>query len=160
MALPDYHDSFRILSLFRNSILRLTLERYGVMRNPWPVIKSVKSHTIDDNPEAKLLPLKNSSEYRLEIVHSKLPDEVFGLKQFDLEERTQQDYERDIELRKQKELKEQNTFAPTPAGGFPLAAQPFAISPWFILSSVGVLFVLIGLFLFRYGKKATNPRKS
>lgn len=126
---------------------------YDINPNQVPIIKSIKTHTIDNNPDAKLLPLEISSEFQLEIVDHKLPAEVFSLKQFGLEERTPEDYERMIAMQKEAELKEKNTFAPTPPGGFPVAAQPFMISPWWWLTGAGVALVLLSAFLLRYAKR-------
>lgn len=100
--------------------------------------------------------MKNTGEYRVEIVNSKLPDEVFGLKQFGLEERTPADYDRDIKLQNEADMNGPKTSVPTPAGGFPIASQPFLLSPWIVLTSVGGLLILVSLFLFHFARKKSS----
>lgn len=122
-----------------------------------PIIKTVKSRTIDNNPDAKLLPQERTTEYQLEVVTTKLPADAISFKQYGVEDRTYAHFLADVERDKQIQLKEQNNSAPTPAGGFAIASQPFTLSPWMILSGSGVIVVLIILvvFLSRGGKKGS-----
>lgn len=128
---------------------------YEIKPNGFPVIKAIKSKTIDDNPEKNLLPLEYSAEYQLEILNTPLTAEDLSLKQFGLDERMPEDYQRDIQLQKEAALKMQDNSAPTPPGGFPIAAQPYALSPWIILVFACAFLLLVGLFLVRKARKTT-----